>query len=154
MSWFLLAIAIAATKFLSNHSRQHADIRNIAVLFCIIEPVSHHELVSDRKSDVIRLNRQFAARWLVQQGCHAKAFGLMPEQQALKKRECQASVENVLDQNDVLTAQGLIDILCDPYLSTGIPRQPSLWTRRDATIACDSDELKRCLQFHGTNQVA
>src|SRR5512142_70366 len=83
------------------YSRQHPNVRQIAVLLRIIEPVAHNKFIRDCEADVIRIDGQLAARGLVQKDGDTEPFWLMSKQQPLEKAQCEAGIKNVLHQNHI-----------------------------------------------------
>src|SRR5438876_2243276 len=90
--------------------RQHANIRQIAILLGIIKPIADHELVWDGESQIIRFDGQLAPGRFVEQGGDAESLGLVRHQHTFEVGDCQAGIENVLHQQNISSRHLLIDI--------------------------------------------
>ena len=78
----------------------------------------------------------------------------MSEQQSLEKCECQAGIQDVFHQDDVLAAQGLINIFGEADFPGGVPCGPLLWNGdRTTAITRDSDKLESGLKLDHSDQV-
>src|SRR5438094_7785071 len=100
---------------------QIANIRQIVVSLRIIQPVAHNELVRNAEPYVISLNRLFAPRRFIEQSGNAKGFGLTRQNQLLQIRERKHGVENIVDEDYVLSLHRLIDIFVQANLAGRIP---------------------------------
>src|SRR5258708_35668240 len=109
----------------SGAARQDTNVGQIAIALRIVQPVSDHELIRNRKAHVFGLNWRLPSRWFIEQDRHAKALRFMRQQVPLQKRESQAGVENIFDQNYIGPAQRLFHILGYAHFSRGIPGAPA-----------------------------
>ena len=64
---------------------EHADVRHIAVLLGVIQPVAHDELVGDLKAREIGRDGLDAAGGLIEQGDDRHALGALGEEIVLEE---------------------------------------------------------------------
>src|SRR6185312_13268757 len=94
------------------HVRGHqADIRQIAVPLGEVHAVSDDKLVGNGEADVIGVDLFEAARGLVEQRGDAQRAWVVPLEQAAQEVQRQAGIQDVFYEDDVLTFDGLIEVL-------------------------------------------
>src|ERR1700722_20103151 len=91
--------------------RHEANIREVAVTFRIIHSISDNEQVGNGEANVVRINPLNSSRRLVEQSRNPQGFGVMLKENLAQIGECETSVENILDQQDVLSFDWLVQIL-------------------------------------------
>src|SRR6185369_331499 len=83
-------------------ARQHPYIRQVTVLFRIVESVANDELIWNRKAYIVCANRQLAAGGLIQQHGNADPPWLVALQKAFEEAQSQAGIKDVFHQNNIL----------------------------------------------------
>ena len=92
---------------------EHADVRHIAVLLGVIQPVAHDELVGDLKAREIGRDGLDAAGGLIEQSNDRHALGAFGEEIVLEEVEGIAGVQNILDDHDLAARNVLLQVVRD-----------------------------------------
>ena len=98
---------------------ENADVRQIAVLFRVIQTVADDEGVRHGEADVLRLHIGAAARGLIEQRCDADGARLAVLEIFREIAERDAGVENVFDDDDITVFNVLAEILVDLHRARG-----------------------------------
>src|ERR1700733_16186364 len=101
--------------------RHEANIREVAVTFRVIHSISDNEQVGNGKANVVRINPLNSSRRLVEQSRNPQGFGVMLKENLAQIGECETSVENILNQQDVLSFDWLVPILNEFPGARGAP---------------------------------
>ena len=94
---------------------EKADVGHVAVDLGEIHAVADDELVGDLEANVIGLDGDEAAFGLVETGRDLERCGLVLQHQAAQIAEGEAGVEDVFDDDDVTTFDGVVDVLDQLY---------------------------------------
>src|SRR5581483_2807874 len=139
----ILAGRMVVMRDLLSVPGQHTHVRQIAVPLSVIQSVSDHELVRNGEAKGVGLDGHLAPGWFVEQRGDAKCLRLMPEEEPLQIRKRKASVEDVLDQDDISSSHRLIHIFGDANFAGGVPPFLELLRRAGTvTVAGNTDEIK------------
>ena len=90
---------------------EHADIREIAVFFCVIEPIADDERVRHLKAGIGGVDRRLAAGGLIEQGGNGDGGRPADAEIVLEIVQRDAAVENVLNEDDVTALDVLSQVL-------------------------------------------
>lgn len=80
---------------------QHADIRQVPILFGIVKAVTDDELIRNREAEIIHMQRHAAALRLIQQRGDMQRGRAAAEQILLEERERHAGIDDILDDQHV-----------------------------------------------------
>ena len=98
---------------------EHADVREIAVFFCVIEPIADDERVRHLKAGIGGVDRRLAAGGLIEQGGNGDGGRPADAEIVLEIVQRDAAVENVLNEDDVTALDVLIQVLVDLHGAGG-----------------------------------
>src|SRR5687768_1145748 len=121
-----------------------ADIREIAILFRVVETVADHKSIFDLEADVLDFDIDLTPGRLAEQTRRAQRLRPAGAEDLLQVGEGQARVDDVFDNNDVPAVQGGVEIFQQPDLSR---------RRRALGVARNRHEIERDLSIHPAYQV-
>src|SRR6202044_3673494 len=145
--WYGRSIAqfeLESESFFFRRQGQAAHIFQIPVAFGVVQPVSHHKVIWNRKTNIVALHIFDAPRGLVEQRRDLQGFWLTLLQDAQKVGECNPGIENVLDHDDVQTLNAAVQIFQQPDLAG---------TLLPFAVTRNRDEVDRRIQINFTDQV-
>ena len=92
---------------------QHADVREVSVFFCIVTAIADDKFIRNFKTDILHIYIRFAAFLLVETDgkLHRSRASLLQERHEVGHGD--AGVDDILDHDDMLTADVLVKILLD-----------------------------------------
>ena len=132
----------------------HAASLGVTSFQNMVEPVSDYEMVFDLETNIVRFDRHFAARWLVEQRSQLQGSRLVRAQNLLQESEREAGVEDVFDDDHVLAFQRVIDVFRKPDLAGGIPSVTELLVGSWAIpVAGNADEVKGRIQLYSPREI-
>src|SRR5262249_12666177 len=82
---------------------QHSDAREVAILLHVIESIPDDELVSDIKSDIIRVHRSQPAFYFAQKNANPNTKGLLRRKFVADRAQGDTAIKNVVEDQDVST---------------------------------------------------
>src|SRR5579871_4064942 len=133
----------------------YAHIRQVPVLFSVVQAVADDEFIRNLESDIVALNGQLAPRGFVEQGGDLEGLWLVGQEEFSKESQRQPGIENVLDQDDIFAFHGLVHVLGDAYLTGGVPAVLQFVRgARAIAIAGDADKVERGIEVQVAGQVA
>jgi len=124
--------------------RHEADIREVPVALSIIHAVADDEVVGDGESDVVGVDAFKAARRLVEKRGDFEGARAVLEDELAKKSYGEAGIEDVLDEDDVFSFRGLIEVLDEFDGSAGA---------LVLAVAGDGDEVKGAVNGDAAGEV-
>src|SRR6185437_10112683 len=124
---------------------QNADIFQIAIPFAVVQSVTDHEFVGNRKPDVIGFDVLNAPRRLIEERRDFERLRLAFKQNAAKIAERQAGVENVFNENYVQTGDIAVEILVQADLAGGF---------LVFSVAGDGHEIDGSVEFNFADEVS
>ena len=92
---------------------EHTDVRQVAVLFIVVEAVAHHELVRHREALVVRGDVGLAAAGLVEDGADLHRVRVAHLEHGHKVGQGDAGVEDVLYDEHILAGQVAVQVFDD-----------------------------------------
>ena len=124
--------------------RQNANVRQVAVAFVVVEAVANDEFVGNDEAYIVSVDGSATAALLVEQGCDLQAARGAIEKKAAEELNCQSSVEDVFDEDDVLVAHRLIYIFIQTDFATRLLA---------AAVTGDADEVKSGVELNLPRQI-
>ncbi len=89
---------------------EKADVVDVAVVLGKVHTVADDELVRNFEANVVSLDGDETAVRLVETGCDLERRWLVLEHKTAEIAEGEAGVEDVFDDDDVLTLDGIVDV--------------------------------------------
>ena len=123
---------------------EETDIVYAAVALGEVHAVANDELVWDLEGYVVGFDGDEAAGRFVEAGGDLERGGLVLEHQAAEIAECEAGVEDVFDDDDVLAFDWVVDVLDELDGAGGDAR---------AAIARNGDEVEGVVDRDGAREV-
>ena len=121
-----------------------ADVREVAILFGVVEAVADDEPILDREADVLDLDVDLAPRGLAEEAGRAQRLRAARPQDVLQVGERQAGVDDVFDDDDVAAVERRVEVL----------QQPDLAGRRRALgVARHRHEVERDVAVHVAHEI-
>src|SRR5687768_4283205 len=124
--------------------RDDADVRKVAVLLRVVEAVPHHKLVLDGEADVFNGHVDFPPRRLAEQAGGAESSRRARPQDVLQVGECQAGIDDVLDDDDVAAFETGVEVLQQLHLSGRLGAR---------AVAGYRDEVHRRVAFQRAREI-
>jgi phosphatidylglycerol:prolipoprotein diacylglycerol transferase len=123
---------------------EEADVVDTSVALGVVHAVADDELVGDLEGYVVGFDGDEATFRLVEAGSNLEGGWLVLEHEAAQVREGEAGVKDVFDDDDVLSLDGVVDVL-DEFDGT----------RGDtgAAVAGDGDKVKGVVDGDGAGEV-
>src|SRR2546428_460405 len=138
-------VEVAGRREAVRHLAQARDVRQVAEVLGVIEPVPHEEAARRVEAHEARLQHQALGHVLVQQGTDLQALRVPLSHQRHQPIDGLPRIHDVLDQQDMLT----------PQLRLRIVQQPDAAARnRVAAVACRDEEVDLQRSVDAPHQVA
>ena len=92
---------------------QYADVRKVSVFFCIVTAIADDEFIRNFKTDILHIYIRFAAFLLIETDgkLHRSRASLLQERHEVGHGD--AGVDDILDHDDMLTADVLVKVFLD-----------------------------------------
>ena len=123
---------------------EETDVVYTTVALGIVHAVADDELVGNLEGYVVGFDGDEAALGLVEAGGDLEGGGLVLEHQAAEIAECEAGVEDVFDDDDVLAFDGVVNVLDELDGAGG---------DAGAAVAGDGDEVESVIDADGSGEV-
>src|SRR5438093_12574420 len=96
---------------------EQSNVREVAILFGVVETVADDEAVFDGEADVFDLDVDLAPRRLAQEARGAERLRVAAAQNVLEIMQRQAGVDDVFDDDDVAPFERVVEVLEQPHLA-------------------------------------
>ena len=97
----VVSVNRARAPVASSFFIQHRDVRQIAILLGVVEPVANHEPILDREADVLDRDVDLPSRRLAEQTRRPQRLRRPGPQDILQVDQRQPGIDDVLDDDDV-----------------------------------------------------
>src|SRR5580698_9147272 len=123
---------------------EETDVVYTTVALGVVHAVADDELVGNLEGYVVGFDGDEAALGFVEAGGDLEGGGLVLEHQAAEIAECEAGVEDVFDDDDVLAFDGVVNVLDELDGAGG---------DAGAAVAGDGDEVEGVIDADGSGEV-